>query len=213
MIRAGLLAIALILPDAASAYTVTFGAGPVGDAPSRFAEHALAGSRFADRAQESGTDPVPQASSFGLKDMDSETRLKTETTLSELGARRQGNLIIVSLPSDVLFDFDKYDIRPDARPVLAQLSEVLLAMPDGPVEITGHTDAKGSDDYNQSLSERRADSVRNWLAGLGVDSVRMTTQGKGESMPVAPNAHADGSDDPEGRQKNRRVEFVIEAGE
>lgn len=207
------LLIPLAVPGAASAYTLTLGGPPVGDAPSRFVEKDFPASRFAERPKASTAQDAPRTSSFGLKSMDSSTRLKTEKTLSDLGARQDGNRIVVSLPSDVLFDFDKYDIRADAQPVLARLSEALQAMSDRPVEIVGHTDAKGGDDYNQTLSERRAASVRDWLAGLGVDEARMTTAGKGESSPVAPNAHADGSDDPDGRQKNRRVEFVIGSGE
>lgn len=73
-----------------------------------------------------------------------------------------------------------------------------------------HTDGKGSDAYNQKLSERRADSVRQWLGQKeGLAQVKMTTQGFGAARPVAPNTNKDGSDNPEGRQKNRRVEIVL----
>jgi outer membrane protein OmpA-like peptidoglycan-associated protein len=206
------LGVALTLPAAASAYTVTFGAAPVGDVPSRFEPVDFPGSRFTPREQESTATSSGGSSSFELKDMDDVTRIKTEAVLSALGARQEGDRIIVALPSDVLFDFDKSDIRPDARAVLGQLSGILLAMPKSPVEIIGHTDAKGSDDYNQRLSEERATSVRKWLVQLGVTDNRLTTDGKGEAEPVAPNENADGSDDPAGRQKNRRVEFVIGTG-
>jgi outer membrane protein OmpA-like peptidoglycan-associated protein len=78
------------------------------------------------------------------------------------------------------------------------------------VRIEGHTDAKGSDAYNQKLSERRAQSVRQWLVQKeGVDGSKMAPQGFGARKPVAPNNKPDGSDDPEGRQKNRRVEIVL----
>ncbi len=76
------------------------------------------------------------------------------------------------------------------------------------VLIVGHTDSKGSDDYNDKLSKRRAASVKSWLSKNGVTS-SMVTEGKGERFPVAPNQTAQGADNPEGRQKNRRVEFVI----
>ncbi len=205
--------IALMLPVSALAYTVTTGAAPVGEAPSRFEQADFPASRFEPRPQASTATASSAGSSFALKNMDDVTRVKTEAILSALGARQEGNRIIVALPADVLFDFDKSDIRPDARAVLGQLSGILLAMPKSPVGITGHTDAKGSDDYNQRLSEQRATSVRKWLAQLGVADRRMTTSGKGEAEPVAPNENADGSDDPGGRQKNRRVEFAIGTGE
>lgn len=201
-------ALLLLLAPPAAAYTVTTGAGAVGERESAFTEFTLPSSRFAERQKESSASVSSGTSSFGLKDMDAEMRVKMETTLSDLGARRDGERIIVNLPSDVLFDFDKADIRPDARPVLARLAEALAAMAGTPVAIIGHTDAKGADAYNRDLSERRASSVRDWLADSGVGA-RMTTSGKGESMPVAPNENADGSDNPEGRQKNRRVEFII----
>ena len=208
MRHGALLTLAFLLPATASAYMVTTETGAIGDRPSVFAEFALPASRFTEKTQPSDAAFGSQGSSFGLKDMDEATRVRTETTLTELGARRDGERIIVNLPSDVLFDFDKSDIRADARPVLARLADALRAMADAPVAIIGHTDAKGSDDYNQGLSERRASSVRRWLSEIGVVA-RMTTAGKGESTPVASNENADGSDNPEGRQKNRRVEFII----
>lgn len=213
--RAAFLAAGLLIPAVASAstYTVTAGSGPIGEKPSRFEPFDLPASRFAPRQKDSSATTSEGSSSFGLKNMDDATRLKTEAVLSALGARQEGNRIIVALPADVLFDFDRSDIRPDARAVLGQLSGILLAMPKSPVGITGHTDAKGSDDYNQRLSQQRATSVRKWLAQLGVAERRMTTSGKGESEPVAPNQNTDGSDDPAGRQKNRRVEFSIGTGD
>lgn len=207
MKHGALLALAL-LPATAHAYTVTTGAQAVGQRASTFTEFKLPSSRFDEKQKDSGASLSSGTSSFGLKDMDTQTRVKTEATLSDLGARRDGERIVVSLPSDVLFDFDKSDIRADARPVLARLGEALQAMTDMSVTIIGHTDAKGTEAYNRQLSERRASSVKSWLSDSGVASP-MTTAGKGESTPVAPNQNGDGSDNPEGRQKNRRVEFII----
>ncbi len=201
-------AVAIALPSLAHGYTVSAGEGAMGDQPSRFQAIDIGSSRFAERPAASNAGKSGETSSFGLKDMDSTKRLRTEDTLSELGARREGERIIVSLSGDVLFDFDKSDIRADARPVLSKLASVLQAMPEVPVTIIGHTDAKGDDDYNQRLSQDRAASVEAWLADLGVASP-FTAEGKGESAPVAPNTREDGSDNPEGRQKNRRVEFII----
>jgi outer membrane protein OmpA-like peptidoglycan-associated protein len=118
--------------------------------------------------------------------------------------------IRIELSGDVLFDFDKADIRPEAEPVLNRVAEVLVQHPDAAVTIAGHTDAKGSDSYNLKLSQRRAASVKDWLvANGGVDGDNMRTRGFGESRPVARNANPDGSDNPEGRQKNRRVEISV----
>jgi outer membrane protein OmpA-like peptidoglycan-associated protein len=118
--------------------------------------------------------------------------------------------IRIELSGDVLFDFDKAEIRAEAEPVLMGVADVLKQHPDAAVTIAGYTDAKGSDSYNLALSERRAASVKAWLVkNAGVNGAKLTTQGLGEANPVAPNANPDGSDNPEGRQKNRRVEIAV----
>ena len=118
--------------------------------------------------------------------------------------------IRIELAADVLFDFDKADLRKDARNALKQVAGIITEKAKGTVRIEGHTDAKGSDAYNQKLSQRRANSVRDWLVkNEGLKSVKFSTVGHGAKKPVAPNTKPDGSDDPEGRQKNRRVEIVI----
>jgi len=110
----------------------------------------------------------------------------------------------------VLFDFDKADIRPEAADTLKRVADVIREQAKGGVTIVGHTDSKGTDAYNLPLSQRRANAVRDWLvkdAGLG--SVRFQTSGEGARKPVASNTRPDGSDDPEARQKNRRVEITV----
>jgi outer membrane protein OmpA-like peptidoglycan-associated protein len=110
--------------------------------------------------------------------------------------------------SDFLFDFNRAEIRAEAAPALAELAHrVILA--DKPVLIEGHTDAIGTEAYNQGLSERRAVAVRVALAGRGLPLASLNVRGYGKSRPVAPNQRPDGSDDPDGRQHNRRVEVVI----
>lgn len=131
----------------------------------------------------------------------------TRTLLTELNARRSNGTIVVDLPADVMFDFDKAVIRPDAEPALDKAAEVLKSYPTAKVTIGGHTDAKGDDAYNEALSMRRAKAVADRLAGPAGRT--LAAEGFGEKQPVAPNAHADGSDDPQGRQKNRRVEIRI----
>ena len=118
--------------------------------------------------------------------------------------------IRIELSADVLFDFDKAEIRPDATKILSQAAGVLQDHATRRVVIEGHTDGKGTDEYNQRLSQRRAQAVKQWFQErAGLKSMTLETRGWGAKRPVAPNAKPDGSDDPEGRQKNRRVEIVI----
>lgn len=110
--------------------------------------------------------------------------------------------------SDFLFDFDRAELRAEAAPALAELSQ-RIARADKTVLIEGHTDAKGTDSYNQGLSERRAVAVRTALVVGGLSQARLNVRGFGKTRPVVPNQYPDGSDDPDGRQRNRRVEVVI----
>lgn len=138
--------------------------------------------------------------------------LDIEETLKELDAKVVGREIRIALATDVLFDFDKHELKPTAYPTLGKVAEVLKAHQGSAVLVEGHTDAKGNDAYNQALSERRAAAVREWLVkNAGQVRTRLETKGYGKSRPVAPNTRADGSDDPQGRQKNRRVEIVVRA--
>jgi outer membrane protein OmpA-like peptidoglycan-associated protein len=128
--------------------------------------------------------------------------------LKDLGAKTTETEIRIELSSDVLFDFDKADLLPKAIPELEKVATVLKSYPNAACSIEGHTDNKGLKDYNQKLSERRADTVKVWLLAHGVSSP-MTIRGWGATKPVARNAFPDGRDDPDGRQKNRRVEIVV----
>ena len=128
--------------------------------------------------------------------------------LRDLNAEVRGQEVVIALSADVLFDFDRADLRPEAKPSLDKVVAVLRSYSKSTARIEGHTDSKGDDAYNRKLSERRAESVRKWLAANGA-SLRMSTRGWGEKKPVAPNAKPDGKDDPEGRQKNRRVEITV----
>ncbi len=110
--------------------------------------------------------------------------------------------------SDFLFDFDRADVRPEADEALAEVEQRIEAAQKR-VVVEGHTDGKGTDGYNQALSERRAAAVRTALIARGAPESQLLIHGYGKSRPIAPNAQADGSDDPAGRQKNRRVEVVI----
>jgi outer membrane protein OmpA-like peptidoglycan-associated protein len=124
--------------------------------------------------------------------------------MQSLGAQETQLEIRVALPADVLFDFDKAEIRADAASALAHLATLIRAYRSGRADLEGHTDSKGDDAYNQRLSLRRADAVKRWLIEReGIEAGRLATRGAGESRPVASN------DDDAGRQRNRRVEVVI----
>jgi outer membrane protein OmpA-like peptidoglycan-associated protein len=112
-----------------------------------------------------------------------------------------------------LFDFDKFTLRPEAGKTLKEVGQVVSDYPDAPLLIEGHTDGKGTHPYNLKLSLERADAVKKWLVeNDGIKPSRITTTGWGETKPVAPNTKPDGSDDPVGRQKNRRVELTLRTG-
>lgn len=123
--------------------------------------------------------------------------------IAELNAKPTERGLVVTL-GDVLFDTGKAELKSGAATNLAKLAAFLNQYPDRSVMIEGHTDTVGNEDYNQALSQRRADSVKVWLMKQGVSSNRLVTSGKGEVSPVA------GNDSASGRQLNRRVEVIIE---
>jgi outer membrane protein OmpA-like peptidoglycan-associated protein len=110
--------------------------------------------------------------------------------------------LIVSMP-DVLFDFNKYTLKPEAREKLAKISGIVLAYPDLKLDVEGHTDSIGTDDYNQKLSEERASTVRGYLVSQGLKPDNISSVGLGKANPVADNATS------QGRQRNRRVEMIV----
>jgi outer membrane protein OmpA-like peptidoglycan-associated protein len=121
---------------------------------------------------------------------------------SILQTRDSARGLIVNM-SDVLFDTGSYTLKSGAREKLAKISGIVLAHPGLSLEIEGHTDSVGTDEFNQALSERRADSVRDFLAQQGVPASSITARGFGKTQPVTSN------DTVEGRQRNRRVELVV----
>lgn len=127
--------------------------------------------------------------------------------MTALHAQENDLEIRVNLPADVLFDFDKSDIRSDAAKSLSFLATLIRANPKGRTRLEGHTDAVGNAQYNQSLSERRAESVKVWLVkNERLDAAKLVTQGWGKTKPIAPN------DTEANRQKNRRLEAIVEKG-
>lgn len=139
--------------------------------------------------------PVPPAGKFPL--------------LTKLRAPDVPCGYIVTLEDRILFDFDKSDLRPDAAETVDALAEAFVAVGPARLQVRGHTDSKGSDEYNLDLSERRAKTVGTALSERNVTGT-METQGFGEGLPVAAN-EIGGQDNPAGRQLNRRVEIYIPA--
>lgn len=130
--------------------------------------------------------------------------------VSGLSTRITDQGLVIDLPADALFEFDKADLTPAAEAELRKAAELIRRSPPGAVQVIGHTDSHGEDAYNQRLSEARARTVADWFGGeVGVRQRDFRVSGKGETAPVAPNARPDGSDDPEGRAKNRRVEVIV----
>lgn len=120
---------------------------------------------------------------------------------------REGEGIIVKFDSGILFDVDKTDLKGAAQTNLSNLAASLSKNPQTNILIVGHTDNTGSDEHNMDLSIRRAEAVKSYIASAGVNASRLTTQGKGESEPIADN------NTPDGRSQNRRVEIAIVAND
>jgi len=120
---------------------------------------------------------------------------------------RQGEGIIVKFDTGILFDVDQTNVKPAAQTNLQNLASSLKKNGETNIMIIGHTDNTGTAAHNMDLSVRRADAVKNYITGNGIDASRLTTQGKGETEPIADNATA------KGRAQNRRVEIVILAND
>ncbi|MCT7988100.1 OmpA family protein [Laspinema olomoucense] len=139
------------------------------------------------------------------------TPVEVEQTLTELNAETTIEGIKFNLSDNILFEFDKYHVRAAAKPTLEKVNQVLTHFKDARVLIHGHTDSKGTDEYNTELSQKRAAAVKYYFVNnFQAEPTRIQTQGLGKSQPIAPNTNPDGSDNPQGREKNRRVEFTIQ---
>lgn len=137
--------------------------------------------------------------------------LEVASARKALHVEETATSLTMKLEGDVLFDFDKAVVQPDAEKLLEKVATVLGEFPEGKVTVEGHSDAKGGDKVNLDMSQRRADAVKTWLVKKkGIPEKMITTKGFGKTKPVAPNTNPDGSDNPEGRQQNRRVQITVE---
>jgi len=133
-----------------------------------------------------------------------EKKLREQMAGTGVGVTRTAeNEITLNMPSDITFDFDSAAVKPQFRTTLGDVATTLREYPSTTIDITGHADSQGSDEYNQELSLRRASSVAQALTDRGVQPARIIAQGRGEQQPIASNQTA------EGRAKNRRVEIRL----
>lgn len=132
-----------------------------------------------------------------------EAELRQELAGSGVGVSRQGDNIVLNMPSNVTFDFDSTQIRGEFQGTLSEVSQTLASYEQTYVDVVGHTDSTGAASYNQGLSERRARSVADYISARGVIRPRINIGGYGETQPIASNANE------AGRQQNRRVEIFI----
>jgi len=132
-----------------------------------------------------------------------EADLRRQTAGTGVDVIRQGDDLILRMPSNVTFPVDSSAIQPQFRPTLDQVGQTLTSYNQTYIDVLGHTDSTGSDAYNQSLSERRAQSVADYLSMRGVARARMGIRGYGETQPIASN------ETEQGRSQNRRVEIKV----
>jgi len=132
-----------------------------------------------------------------------EARLRAQWQGTGVSVTRMGDDVVLNMPGNVTFDVDRSDLREEFLPVLASVNLVLKEYRQTLIDVTGHTDSTGTVEHNMGLSERRANSVANYIKASGIDRVRVYTMGVGPHYPVADNNTA------AGRQLNRRVELVL----
>jgi len=130
-----------------------------------------------------------------------------QKVLGDAEVKRVGEGIVIEFKDKVLFAYDRADLGDPARSNLSKLADILQRYPDTNIEVLGHTDNKGRDQYNQALSERRAAAAATYLQSQGIPANRVTTRGMGEADPKVTN------DTDAGRAENRRVEFVVTANQ
>lgn len=137
--------------------------------------------------------------------------LDLEKARQEFEAQQSGRSLSMNLSGDVLFDYDKAALKPEAEQALKKVAVVLSQFPESKVTVEGYTDSKGTTATNMQLSRERAQAVKDWLVkNGGVLAANVSTKGFGEQYPIAPNKNTDGSDNPLGRALNRRVSIIVE---
>ncbi len=162
-------------------------------------QQALAADAVQARAAAAQSEALRQQAEREKQDL----RARLLQQLNSILATRDSARGLVANMSDVLFRSGSFELAPGARERLAKVSGIILAYPSLHVSVEGHTDSVGGDDYNQTLSERRAQAVRDYFVQQGISSTSVEAHGFGKTAPIASN------DTPDGRQQNRRVELVL----
>ncbi len=153
------------------------------------------------------------ASKDGYLSISGRGELRNEGKKIEFGLEmKEARKDVVFTLDNIYYDFNSAKLRDESIPNLNKLLKLLNENPRIIIELRSHTDSKGSDSYNLSLSQKRAQSVVDWLIEKGITQSRLVPKGYGESQPIVSNTNPDGSDNPENRQKNRRTEFKIIGG-
>lgn len=132
-----------------------------------------------------------------------EEELREQLAATGVSVTRDGDNLILNMPGNITFDTGKANLKPDFEKVLDGVALVLAKYEKTMIEVAGHTDSRGSNEFNQTLSEQRAESVANALVARDVDALRLDPVGYGENSPIADNGSASG------RQQNRRVELTL----
>jgi outer membrane protein OmpA-like peptidoglycan-associated protein len=138
-----------------------------------------------------------------LKELVTNVTLDTTLVLEKIALNK------IFVLDNIYYELDKADIRPDAARDLDKLVQILIDNPEIKIELSSHTDSIATVEYNMDLSQRRAESAVNYLIQHGISPDRLVAKGYGELRPIARNTNPDGTDNPEGRQRNRRTEFKI----
>lgn len=179
--------------------------------PTTFQPAAGPSTRWQAAGPDSSFGPAASPDTFlRLAEVPAARMAATRTLLTELKAEPgPAQSIALPLPADLLFEFDRADLKPAAEPTLQRVRELMASYADAPIRVEGHTDAKGSDRYNDALSLRRAQAVAAALQPSAAGRA-VAVQGHGSRHPLAVERRPDGSDDAGARQRNRRVSVLIE---
>lgn len=179
------------------------GLGALGGAATGAAVGALAGHNAARSALIGAGIGVLAGGAVGAYMDSQEAELRQDLAGTNVQVQRQGDALLLTMPANVTFDVDSARIKPQFQGTLSEVARTLADNPQSYIEVYGHTDSTGSPEYNQDLSEQRAQSVVQFMQSNGVMPQRLFWQGHGETRPIADN------DTPQGRQMNRRVQLRI----
>ena len=162
-------------------------------------------------AQTASPTPAKKELELKQKDLDlQKQQMQIDAAKKELQAKETEKNVTINLQGDVAFDSGKAALKPEGEKSLEKVAVVLSQYRDSKVSIIGYTDNQGGAKSNLLLSEKRAEAVRDWFVKHGVAAAAITTKGMGEENPAATNQNADGTDNPDGRRQNRRVEITVQ---